>query len=67
MNNSNSIDYNTKVMDFLAMTETGDPDVATKYLQSSNWDVTLAVNQFFNKINVNINNNIQVKQHTIWV
>ena len=58
MNNSNSIDYNTKVMDFLAMTETGDPEVATKYLQSSNWDVTLAVNQFFNKINVNINNNI---------
>ena len=58
MNNSNSIDYNAKVLDFMAMTETGDPEVATKYLQEANWDETAAVNQFFSKIRVNnINNN----------
>ena len=61
MNNSKEIEYNTKVMDFMAMTETGDPEVATKYLQNSNWDITTAVNHFFSEIRVNnnnINNNI---------
>ena len=51
------IDYNSKVLNFMAMTETGDPDVATKYLESSNWDETIAVNNFFNKIKVNSNQN----------
>ena len=60
MNNSKSIDYNSKVLDFMAMTETGDPEVATKYLQAANWDETAAVNQFFSKIRVNnLNNNIR--------
>ena len=59
MNNSNTIDYNSKVMNFMAMTETGDPEVATKYLESAGWDETLAVNNFFSKIRVNnvFNNN----------
>ena len=53
------IDYNTKIQNFLAMTETGDEEVAIKYLQSSNWDETKAVNNFFNKskITPNITNN----------
>ena len=62
MNETKSIDYNAKVLNFMAMTETGDPEVATKYLKSSNWDETVAVNQFFNNIrannNINSNNNI---------
>ena len=57
MKNSNNIDINSKVMNFMAMTETGDPEVATKYLESANWDETTAVNLFFSKINVNSNNN----------
>ena len=57
MNNSNKIDYNSKVMNFMAMTETGDPEVATKYLESANWDETVAVNNFFSKIKVNNNFN----------
>ena len=59
MNNSNAIEYNSKVLDFMAMTETGDPEVATKYLKEANWDETAAVNNFFSKIKVNnnINNN----------
>jgi hypothetical protein len=57
MDNSNEMEYNAKVMNFMAMTETGDPEVATKYLQSSNWDETVAVNKFFSRIKVNNNNN----------
>ena len=57
MNNSNTIDINSKVMNFMAMTETGDPEVATKYLESANWDETAAVNIFFSKIKVNNNFN----------
>ena len=57
MNNSNKIDYNSKVMNFMAMTETGDPEVATKYLESAGWDETVAVNNFFSKIKVNNNFN----------
>ena len=56
MNNSNAIEYNSKVLDFMAMTETGDPEVATKYLKDANWDETAAVNNFFSKIRVNNNN-----------
>ena len=57
MDNSKSIDYNSKVLDFMAMTETGDPEIATKYLEATNWDETAAVNQFFSKIRVNNNFN----------
>ena len=41
----------------MAMTETGDPDAAKQYLIEANWDETLAVNNFFNKIRTNLNNN----------
>ena len=41
----------------MAMTETGDPDTAKQYLIDANWDETLAVNNFFNKIRTNLNNN----------
>ena len=60
------IDYNTKIQNFLAMTETGNEEVAIKYLESSDWDETKAVNDFFNKsmetpnstnINLNIDDN----------
>lgn len=57
MDNPKSIDYNSKVLDFMAMTETGDPEIATKYLEAANWDETTAVNQFFSKIRVNNNYN----------
>ena len=57
MKNSNSIDKNSKVLDFMAMTETGDPEVATQYLEEANWDETAAVNNFFSKIRVNNNYN----------
>ena len=53
--NSNIIENDTKVLDFMAMTETGDPEVAKKYLESAKWDVTTAVNSFYSKINVNNN------------
>ena len=57
------IDYNAKILNFLAMTETSDQDVATKYLETSDWDETKAVNKFFNNITPSIsstpiNNNI---------
>ena len=59
MKETNSIEYNDKVLNFMAMTETGDPEVATKYLEAANWDETTAVNNFFSKIKVNNNfNNI---------
>ena len=57
MDGDKSIDYNAKVLNFMAMTETGDPEVATRYLKSSNWDETVAVNQFFSNIRVNNNTN----------
>ena len=53
MRESKEIDYNSKVLNFMAMTETGDPEVATKYLESSNWDESIAVNKFYNKIQEN--------------
>ena len=52
MKDIEKIDYNSKILNFMAMTETGDPEVATKYLESSNWDETIAVNNFYNKIKV---------------
>ena len=57
MKNSDTIEYNSKVLNFMAMTETGDPEVATKYLEAANWDETSAVNNFFSKIKVNNNFN----------
>ena len=54
-NSNNEMEYNSKILNFMAMTETGDPEVATKYLQATNWDETEAVNQFFSKIKVNNN------------
>ena len=53
MNDKNNIDYNAKVLNFMAMTETGDPDIASKYLESCDWDETKAVNKFFSKIKGN--------------
>ena len=66
MENSNIIENDTKVLDFMAMTETGDPEVAKKYLESAKWDVTTAVNAFYSKINVNNNaqrNNININNN----
>ena len=66
MENSNFIENDTKVLDFMAMTETGDPEVAKKYLESAKWDVTTAVNAFYSKINVNNNaqrNNININNN----
>jgi len=51
------IDYNTKILNFMTMTETSDPNTAKQYLIESNWDETLAVNSFFNKIRRNISTN----------
>ena len=68
------IDYNAKILNFLAMTETNDQDVATKYLETSDWDETKAVNKFFNNItpsisstpiNNNIINNINLSNNEI--
>ena len=50
----NSCDYETKIKNFMLMTETGDQEVAMKYLSSVNWDETAAVNKFYSKINQNI-------------
>ena len=66
--NSNFIENDTKVLDFMAMTETGDPEVAKKYLESAKWDVTTAVNSFYSKINVNNNiprNEININNNNI--
>ena len=57
MKESNTINYNQKISNFLVMTETGDPDIATQYLTSANWDETLAINNFFKQIKININQN----------
>ena len=51
------IDYNSKILNFLAMTDTSDQELAVKYLESSDWDEVTAVNQFFNQINHNTYNN----------
>ena len=53
MRESKETDYNSKILNFMAMTETGDSEVATKYLESSNWDESIAVNKFYNKIQEN--------------
>ena len=66
--NSNIIEKDTKVLDFMAMTETGDPEVAKQYLETSQWDVTSAVNNFFSRINVNNNiprNNIIINNNNL--
>ena len=55
MKKENFIENDTKVLEFMAMTETGDPEVAKKYLESAKWDVTTAVNTFFSQININNN------------
>ena len=54
------IDYNLKILNFLAMTETNDQELAAKYLEESNWDETKAVNKFTNEMNEeeNINNDL---------
>ncbi len=61
------IDYNTKISNFLAMTETGDQEIAMKYLEETNWDETKAVNNFFNKGKINstpmTNNNLTEKSN----
>ena len=49
------IDYNMKIQNFLAMTETGNEEEAMKYLEEANWDETKAVNNFFNKSTPNTN------------
>ena len=51
----------TKISNFLAMTETGDREIARQYLLEANWDETLAVNNFFNKIRANINSNSNIR------
>ena len=55
----NSCDYETKIKNFMLMTETGDQDVAMKYLSSVNWDETAAVNKFYSRINQNLKNSNQ--------
>ena len=57
MRESNTIDYESKIANFMTMTETGDPDIATQYLNEANWDETIAVNNFYKRINSNINKN----------
>ena len=59
------IDYNMKIQNFLAMTETGDPEIASKYLEASNWDETKAVNQFFNNSRINSTNNNSINDLNI--
>ena len=66
MKETNFIDNDTKVLDFMAMTETGDPEIAKKYLEDSKWDVTTAVNTFFGQIDINNNikhNNIDINDN----
>ena len=57
MKNPNEVDYNSKILNFMAMTETGNPEEASKYLEAANWDETIAVNNFLNKIKANSNQN----------
>ena len=51
------IDYNSKILNFLAMTETNDQELAAKYLEENDWDETKAVNKFLLRINEGDNNN----------
>jgi len=51
------IDYNSKILNFLAMTDTNDQESAAKYLEENDWDEIKAVNKFFNANNENFNNN----------
>ena len=51
------IDYNSKILNFLAMAETNDQIIAAKYLEENDWDETKAVNKFFSSINENSNDN----------
>ena len=60
------INYDEKINNFLAMTETGDPETAMKYLESENWDETKAVNKFYQSIRQNTpsnDNNINFSQN----
>ena len=50
------IDYNTKILNFLAMTDTSDQEVAAKFLETSDWDETKAVNKFLQNKNISRNN-----------
>ena len=36
------IDYNSKILNFLAMAETNDQIIAAKYLEENDWDETKA-------------------------
>ena len=62
------INYDIKIQNFLIMTETGDHDIAIKYLESENWDETKAVNKFFESTSNNNspsnNNNLDFSQNT---
>ncbi len=51
------IDYNSKILNFLAMTDTNNQEIAVKYLEKNDWDETKAVNKFLNENEENINNN----------
>ena len=60
------INYDEKINNFLAMTETGDPETAMKYLESENWDETKAVNTFYQSVRQNTpsnENNINFSQN----
>ena len=51
------IDYNSKILNFLAMTDINDQELAVKYLEENDWDESKAANKFLNEINENQNNN----------
>ena len=51
------IDYNSKILNFLAMTDINDQDLAAKYLEENDWDESKAANKYLNEINENPNNN----------
>ena len=51
------IDYNTKILNFLAMTETNDEASAAKYLEENGWDESRAMNKYLLDLNQNQNNN----------
>ena len=57
------IDYNSKILNFLAMTDTNDQITAAKYLEENEWDETKAVNKFFNSINNNSNDNYLINDN----
>jgi len=51
------IDYNTKILNFFAMTDINDQEIAVKYLEMNDWDETKAVNKYLNECDENNNNN----------